>query len=145
MSNPNVAGSDQATLQGVIDPQVAAPGTLDTPFVSLALAQSLLATVLVGAAGSPPGTVTVALRQAINANGDEAKPITGKVLTAIGAGKQGAVNVRGEELDVTGGFTHVSARVTVADADAPVCAAVHVFDARYQPATPVASLEQVVA
>jgi hypothetical protein len=66
-------------------------------------------------------TLDVSIRQASDAAGTGAKAITGKSITQLtAAGGDGddvlCIELRNEELDVTGGFEHVQVRVVVANA-----------------------------
>lgn len=145
---PNIKPSNKAVLMAKLDPVSQAAATVTTGWLSMADFEQAMALLMVGAmtAGS---TVDAKLRQATDAAGTGAKDITGKAivqLTQAGgdSNKQVLINVRSEELDVAGGFTHVQLSVTVAVAASLIAAALFGFDARYQPEDDVSTVDEVV-
>lgn len=148
MSNPNVKGSDKMTLAAVLDPVSQGAATVTTGWVSMGTFEQIVAMLMVGVLGAS-ATVDAKLQQASDGSGTGAKDITGKAITQLTkAGtddaKQVLINCRSEELDVANGFTHVRLSVTVATAASLIAAAVFGLEARYQPATQKATVDEVV-
>jgi hypothetical protein len=147
--NVNIKGSDKATIAAVLDPVSQAAGTVTTGWVPMSTFENVLAVLLVGAIGAS-ATVDAKLQQASDGSGTGAKDISGKAITQLTkAGtddnKQVLINVRSEELDVNNGFTHVRLSVTVATAACLISALMLGLDARYQPATQKATVDEVVS
>ena len=147
--NPNILPSNRAVLAGVIDPDAYAAGTVNSGWVSLADYGSIQALILVGtmAAGS---TVDAKLQQATDASGTGVKDITGKAITQLTAAgtdddKQAVINIRAEELDVNGGFTHVRLAIITATAASDSSGLILGHDARHQPATDLTTVDEVVS
>lgn len=146
--NPNVKPSHRATVLDVIDPASLAPGTATTGWIAVKDFESFMALIAVGAF-TLNGTLDAKLQQATDGAGTGAKDIAGKAITQLtDAGtddnKQALINLRSEELDVEGGFTHVQLQATTATAAALIFAALLGLDARYQPETHNASVDEVV-
>lgn len=140
--------SDIATVLTKLDPVSQGAGTVLTGWVPLSDALGVLAILQVGALGAS-ATVDAKLRQATDASGTSAKDITGKAITQLTkAGsddnKQVLVNVRPDELDLAGGFTHVALSITVATAACLISALVLGFDAKFQPKTQATTVDEVV-
>ena len=154
----NVLPSEAAALAATIDPDAYAasdttPQTSD--WVDASRFETLLAVVMTG---TLPATVTVSakLEQATSDAGAGAKDIAGKAITPLAAvadsDKQALINLRGEELDVDGGFRYVRLSVTIADSASPDAAsadlAAFVFGhhPRYGPASDydLASVAEIV-
>lgn len=148
MSLPNVRPSDKATVLAVLNPISQGAATVTTGWVAMSTYENVLAILKVGALGAS-GTVDAKLQQASDGSGTGAKDITGKAiaqLTQAGtdSNKQALINVRSEELDINGGFTHVRLSVTVAVAASLIDAILLGFDARYQPQSHAATVDEVV-
>jgi len=148
MSNPNIKPTDKATLAAVIQPISQGAGTVTTGWVSMADFDNIMAVLQCGVLGTS-ATVDAKLQQATDSGGTGAKDITGKAITqlvkATDDGKTVFINLRDDEMDVNNAFTHVRLSVTVGTAASLVGAAIYGFDARYQPASPIASVKQVVS
>ena len=113
--------TEVVSLTGAVFPQTQGAGTYTYGYASAANFQRGAAILLVGtmAGGS---TLDVQLWQATDAAGTDAKIIAGKAITQLtAAGGDGndavLIELRTEELDVDGGFSFVSAVVTVAGAN----------------------------
>lgn len=148
-SMPNIKPSDKATVAAVLNPVSQGAGTVTTGWVSMADFENLLAILQVGALGAA-ATVDAKLQQASDSSGTGAKDITGKAITQLtqagtDSNKEVLINVRSEELDVNNSFTHVRLSVTVATAASLISAILLGFDARYQPATHKATVDEVVS
>ena len=148
MPNPNVRPSDVAPITGVIDPDAKAAATYTTGWVSMADAEQILASILVGEIDAT-GTVDAKLEQASDSSGTGAKDITGKAITQLTAAgtdsaKQAQINCRSSELDVANGFDHVRLSVTIGTAAADMSAIVQSLNARYAPLADVSTVDEIV-
>lgn len=148
MSDPNVKGSDKATVVAILDPVSQSAATVTTGWVSMATFFQLLFILQVGALGSS-ATVDAKLQQASDSSGTGAKDITGKGITQLTkAGtddnKQVLINCKQDDLDLANSFTHVRLSVTVATAACLISAVGLGLDARYQPATQKTTVDEVV-
>lgn len=153
MDNPNLLPSDRAKLAAVINPQSVVGATVTSGWVSMKTYGTILALVQAGAIAAS-ALVDAKLEQATSSGGAGAKDITGKSITQLVGtddNKQAEINLRAEELDVQNNYAYVRLSITVGDTASPdaaaalVSGAIRGFNARYQPATAVASLAQVVA
>lgn len=141
--------SEKVVLAGIINPAANAAGTLTTNWVSMATFEELLAIIAAGALGVG-GTIDAKLQQAQDSTGTGAKDIAGKAITQLTqagtdkSNKQAQINVRAEEMDRTGGFTHVRLSMTTAVATSPSTAVLLGVSARYSPAAPAASLIETI-
>jgi hypothetical protein len=145
--NPNIKPSEQATVAAVINPQ-SANSAQSSGWVSMATYEAIQALVVAGALGAS-ATVDAKLQQAQDASGTGAKDITGKAITQLTkAGsddnKQAIINCYAQDLDVSGGFTHVRLTITPATAACLIAGVVLGHYARYQPAAAAASVDEVV-
>jgi hypothetical protein len=116
----NAKPSELAAVVGNIDPDAYAAGTYTSGWVNVRDFGALLAVVQAGDLGSS-ATLDAKLQQASDSSGTGAKDITGKAITQLtqagtDSNKQSLINVRGEELDVDNGFTHVRLSMTVGTA-----------------------------
>ncbi len=146
--NPNVSPSDRAPLMAVIDPDAYTAAAYTTGWVSMADFDNVMAVVMAGDLGSS-ATIDAKLEQATDASGTGAKDVTGKAITQLTDGgsdsnKQAVINCRSDELDVDNDFTHVRLSVTVGTATSDMGAALFGFDARYQPADDVSTVDEIV-
>lgn len=122
-------------------------GTYDSPWVTLAnyhRAPLILNVIDMGAGA----TLTVSLRQATTTAGAGAKAITGKAFTQLtqaggDVDSDCCMELRTEELDVTGGFDCVSVRLVVAVANVVVSYRVFGCIPRYPP-TPITNWTEVI-
>lgn len=136
---PNSLPSERAGLVGVIDPDAYAASTVTTGWVAAKNFHSFLAVITAGDLGAS-ATIDAKLQQATSAAGAGAKDITGKAiaqLTQAGAddNKQALINLRGEQLDVDGGFAFVRLSMTIGTATSDAGALLFGFDSRFGPAT----------
>ncbi|HCS40391.1 MAG TPA: hypothetical protein DIW44_12510 [Anaerolineaceae bacterium] len=145
--NPNIKPSAQVALLAVKDPVSQAAATVTSGWLSMANVQAILAVIQTGVLGTA-ATVDAKLRQATSSAGADAKDITGKAITqlvkASNDNDQAMINCRSDELDVNGGFTHVELSITVGTAASVISAAVWGFYPRYQPASHVDSVVEVI-
>lgn len=145
--NPNLKPSDQVALLAVKDPVSQAAATVTSGWLSMANVQAILAVIQTGVLGTA-ATIDAKLRQATNSSGANAKDIDGKAITqlvkATNDNDQAMINCRSDELDVDGGFTHVELSITVGTAASIFSAAVWGFYPRYQPASHVDSVVEVI-
>jgi len=148
MSMPNIKPSDKIAVGAVLDPVSQAAATVTTGWVSMQVAENLLAILQVGAFGAS-ATVDAKLQQASDSTGTGAKDITGKAITQMvaagGNNKQIMINVRSEELDVTNAFCFVRLSVTVGTAATLISALLLQLDGRYQPIAQPASVTQTIS
>lgn len=122
-------------------------GTVDSAYVSLA---NYHRAVLLLSVGDMAGTATldVSIRQAKDSAGTGVKAITGKAITqltqASGDGNDMfAIELRTEELDVNGGFEHVSVRAVVANAAVEYSYVLLGIEPRFAP-VPTTNWEEIV-
>ena len=146
---PSLKPSQKITVAGAINPQSSA-AAVSTAWVPASQFANFLAVLAVGVI-SAGGTVNASLSQAQDANGTNAKAITGKAITALtqagGSGNQQAfIDLKGDELDVNNGFDYVQLTVTPSGAAALISAQLLGVDPTYGPADTqaAASVVQVV-
>lgn len=147
--NPNIKPSDEAVLVGVIDPDLNTAATYTTGWINMGLFEAIQAIILAGALGTS-ATLDAKLQQATDASGTGVKDITGKAITQLteagtDSDKQAIINCHSDELDVNNGFSHVRLSMTVATASSDSGAVVLGHHARYQPATDIASVAEVIS
>lgn len=144
--------SEQVAVVGAIDPAVlaSATGTFTSDWVAVKDWHELMAVVMVGTLGAS-STVDAKLQQATDGTGTGAKDIAGKAITQLtdadsDDNKQAVINLKSNELDVDGGFTHVALVVTVGTADSPGAALLLGLHPRYGPASDhdLASVNEIV-
>jgi len=147
--NPNVLPSNAAPIAGVIDPDAYTAAAYSTAWISMRDFGSILATVMAGTLGAS-ATLDAKLEQATDSSGTGVKDITGKAITQLtqagtDSDKQAQINCRADELDVDNSFDYARLTVTVAVATSDIGAIVQGFDARYQPAADLASVDEIVS
>lgn len=148
MPNPNLLPSKVAVLAGIIDPDAYAVSTVTTGWVSMVTYQQIQAIVMAGTLGAA-ATIDAKLEQATDASGTGAKDITGKAITQLtqaggDSDKQAIINLRDDELDVANDFTDVRLSMTIAVLASDASAMILGHNARYKPATDLASVDEVV-
>ncbi|HWB15969.1 MAG TPA: hypothetical protein VG538_06130 [Vicinamibacterales bacterium] len=144
MSFPNIRPSDRLVLRGVIDPDANTAATYTTGWVSLADFGAVMAIVFAGDLGSS-ATIDAKIEQAKDASATGSKDLTGKAITTLtDSNVQAIINVRGEDLDVANGYTHVRLSMTVGTATSDSGAAIFGVDARYAPADAADTVSEVV-
>ncbi len=115
----NTKFTEQFATLAVLAPASVAASTVLTSWVPVSEYHSIAALIDTGVLGAS-ATVDAKLRQATDASGTGAKDVTGKALVQIvkatGDGKQASIEMRSDDLDVNGGFTHVALSVTVGTA-----------------------------
>lgn len=147
MSNSNVLPSSRTAIAGVVDP-VDGTGTVTSGWVSVADYYNLMAIIAVGTLGAS-ATVDAKIEQATDSSGTGAKDVTGKVITQLtqagsDADKQAVIDMSHDDMDVDNSFTHARLSITVATADSPVAGILLGMDARNQPVTQPAAVDEVV-
>jgi hypothetical protein len=149
MGNPNVRPSDQVTIVGKIDPDAASASTVTTGWIAAKDYASFLAIIQAGDLGAS-ATLDAKLQQASDSSGTGAKDISGKSITQLtqagtDSDKQALINLRPEELDLDNNFTHFRLSMTVATAASEIAAIVLGLHARYQPASHVSTVDEVIS
>lgn len=147
--NPNILPSNEAVLVGIIDPDANAAATYTTAWVHMGTFEAIQAIVMAGTLGSS-ATLDAKLEQAADSSGTGAKDISGKAITQLtqagtDSDKQAIINCRSDELDVANGFDYVRLSMTVGTATSDSGAVVLGHHARYQPATDLTSVDEVVS
>lgn len=147
--NSNILPSNRGVVAATIDPDAYTAAAYTSDYVSMADFETMMAIVMVGTMAST-STVDAKLVQATDSGGTGVKDITGKAITQLteagtDSDKQAIINCRSDELDVAGGFTHVALVMTVGTAASDAGAILLGFDARYQPATDLASVDEVIS
>lgn len=138
--NPNTLPSECCAVLGSISPDATAPGTVTTAWVPMTGFFSALALVMAGTLGAN-ATVDAKLEQATDAAGTDAKDIDGKAITQLtqagddDSDSQALIDLRAEQLDSAGGFTHVRLSLTVGTAASDVGAVLQGFAPRFAPAS----------
>lgn len=143
-----IRGSDEAVVLETIDPVSQGAGSVSSGWVNMAQIPIIQAIVLAGVLGAS-ATLDGKLQQATDSSGTGAKDITGKSITQLTkAGsddnKQAIINCRASELDVAGGFSYVRLTLTVGTAASLVAGVILGHHARYQVATDVTTVDEVV-
>lgn len=147
--NLNVPLSNLAPVVGVIDPDAYGADTYETGWIDMASFKAILAVVMAGDLGAS-ATLDAKIEQATDGSGTGAKDLTGKAITQLtqagtDSNKQAVIEVWEDELDKNNDFTHVRLSVTVGTATSDVGAIVLGFNARYQPAADLASVDEIVS
>ena len=146
----NALVSEQVAVAGRIKPDAAAAGTYTSGWIPIATYGALLAIVSAGDLGTN-ATVDAKLQQARDASGTGSKDVAGKAIvqmTQAGTDKSNKdvlINIRAEELDRNGGFTHVRLSLTVATAASDVGAIILGLSPRFKPIQQGASVDQAIA
>jgi len=145
----NILPSNCAVLAGIIDPDAYAASTVTSGWVSLVTYEAIQAIVMAGTLGAS-ATLDAKLEQASDGSGTGAKDITGKAITQLtqagtDSDKQAIINCRSDELDVANNFTHVRLSMTIGTATSDAGGLILGHYARYQPATDLASVDEVVS
>lgn len=148
--NPNILPSDRVRIMGTIDPDAYSSGSsYSSDWVDASKFANFLSMVLVGEMDAT-GTVDAKLEQATDSGGSGAKNISGKSITQLTAAgtdddKQALINLRPDELDIDNNFTHFRLTITVGTADSDAAGVVVGLDARYEPETDLASVDEIVS
>ncbi len=135
--------SEYVGIVGAIDPDANAAGSPATGWIDAKDFHNFLAIIQTGILGSA-ATLIAKLEQATDSSGTGVKDITGKTLVSIAEAsasppdtndKQHVINLKQEELDVEGGFTHFRMLSTVAVATSDYSGIVLGLNPRQGPAT----------
>ena len=136
--NANLKYVEQAAVLATIDPVSQGAGAVTTGWVSAANFHRLAAVIQTGVLGTA-ATVDAKLQQASDSSGTGAKDVTGKAITQIvkatGDNKQAVIEMSGDELDVTNGFSYVRLSITVGAAASLVAAQLLGVNPRFAPAS----------
>lgn len=141
--------SEKVRVIAAINPASYAAGAQNSPWVSLAAYEEVMAIVQAGALGTN-STVDAKLQQAQDSSGTGAKDIASKAITQLTqagsdkSNKQAVINARAEELDRNNGFTHVRLVVTGATAASLLSAVILGASARYSPGVQATSVNETI-
>ena len=146
--NMNILPSNRFAFMAVIDPDQNGAGTINTGWLDAGDVDSFLAMIMAGTMETG-STIDAKFEQAKDSSGTDAKDVDGKAITQLteaggDSDKQALINCMIDDLDVENGFSHVRLSLTVAAAASDSAAFVIGLDARYQPASHVASVAEVV-
>lgn len=129
--------SEKVAVGGIIDPDQANAGTVTTDWLDMSIYQEALALIATGVLGAS-ATVDAKLEQAQDSSGTGAKDISNKAIAqlvkASNDDDQALINLKSNELDVDGGFTHVRLSITVGTAASYVFGAIFGLCPRFGPA-----------
>lgn len=140
--------SEAYTILAQHDPRTRQVATHISAWVNMANYHRAVLHLKVGDLGAA-ATLDAGLQQASDSTGTGAKAITGKTITQLTqAGGDGTdddliIELRTEELDVTGGFEFVRFYVTIAVADCTYAATLFGDTSRYKP-VPTTNYTEVV-
>ena len=144
----NVLFSDRVRVVGSIDPDANAAGALTSAYADMSNYDQVMAIVQTGTLGTA-ATVDMKLVQATDSSGTGVKDITGKAITqlvkATNDDDQAIINCRADELDTANGFNHIAIVHTVGTATSDSGAILLGSCARYEPATDLASVVEIIA
>ena len=147
--NPNLSGSDQLAVLAVISPDTRLGGGFPSLFANSANWNYFLMVAQVGAFGAS-ATFDARLQQATDSSGTTTKNITGKAITTLAAAggdnKQIMINLRPDELDLTGGFNWIRMVLNTATASTYCSAILYGMSGRNSPASVsnIASVVQII-
>ena len=143
----NAKFTEQIAVLAVLNPVSVAASTVVTTWVPVADYHQIAAFIQTGVLGTS-ATLDAKLRQATDASGTDAKDVTGKAITQIvkasGDNKQAFIELRVEDLDTEGAFTHVALSATVGTAASIFGAQLLGINPRYMPPTNVSTVVQTV-
>lgn len=112
----NTRPSENLALLATVDAASQAVGTVASNWVNAGQDLHVLGLIKTGVLGVS-ATVDAKLQQATDASGTGVKDVLGKAITqviaATGNNKQVYINLKGQELDVTNGFSFVRLSITV--------------------------------
>lgn len=144
--------SERVAVLATVDPDALTATTHDSDWVDVRDFNRILAVAMAGTLGSS-ATFDAALRQATDSSGSNPKAISGKSITQLTqagtdqSDTQAVINLAPYELDVAGGYTHVSLRITVGAATSDGGGFIIGIDPKYGQADDfdLASVAEVVA
>lgn len=142
----NIKPSDRARIVGVIDPDLNTAGAVSTGWVAVADFANFMAIVLAGALGTS-ATLDAKIEEAQDDSGTGVQDLSGHAITQLtdagsDSDKQAVIDIAAA--DVTEGFTHIRLTMTVATASSDSAGLILGFDAKYEPATDLASVDEIV-
>lgn len=134
----NAKASEQVALIATIDPISQPTTTVTTGWIKADKFAEYLAILQTGVLGSS-ATVDAKLQQANTSGGGSAKDVTGKSISqlvkASNDNNQVEINLRPQELDVSGGFAWFRLSVTVGTTPSQISAQVFGMGPRFAPAS----------
>jgi len=134
----NTKLNEKIAILATLDPASVAAGTVVSTWVPVANFHSIAALIQTGILGAA-ATVDAKLRQATDAAGTGAKDVAGKalvqILKAAGDNKQATIELRGDDLDGSNGFSFVALSLTVGTAASIVGAMIVGANPRYASAS----------
>lgn len=141
--------SDRIRVLATIDPDAYTAAAYTSDYVDMAAVGSIAAIVMAGTLGSS-ATLDGKLVQATSNAGANAKDITSKAITQLteagtDSDKQAVINCRPDELDMANSFRYVALVMTVGTATSDAGAIIVGGDARYEPASDLASVDEIVS
>lgn len=151
MNTATALPSEVAAVVGAIDPDAYGTGTETTGWVAVADFMSFMAIVMAGELGSS-AELDAKIEQATDNSGSDSKDVSDSDISQLTQGgtddsdKQVLINVRPEDLDVEGGFTHIRLSITIGTASSDVAGLLLGLNARHGPASDqdASSVEEIV-
>ncbi len=147
MLDRNLHPTQRLALLAAVNPQSASTAQV-SGWIDASKFDNFLALVAVGALGSG-ATVDAKIQQAQDSSGTAAKDVAGKAVTQLtktGSNDNGQclINLKQDELDFANGYGFIQLSVTPGVAASLIFAALFGFDARYEPPSQAASVEQTI-
>jgi len=144
----NILPSDRVPILAAIDPDVLTAAAHTSDYVDMSKVGNIMAIAMAGTLGSS-ATFDAKLVQATDASGTDVKDISGKAITQLtqagtDSDKQAIINCRPDDLDTANGFNHVALVITVGTASSDGAGLILGMDAGYEPATDLASVDEIV-
>lgn len=150
MSVASALPSELAAIVGNIDPDNYGTGTQTTGWVAVKDFIAFLGVVQAGDLGTS-ATVDAKIEQATDNGGSNSKDVSGSSITQLtqadsDSNKQALINVRPEDLDVSGGFDHIRLSITIGTASSDAAGVLMGFCARHAPASDqdASSVDEIV-
>jgi len=139
MSVATTLPSEVAAVVGSIDPDAYGTGTETTAWIPAKDFIAYMALVQAGDLGTS-ATIDAKIEQATDDSGAGAKDVSGAAITQLtqadgDSDKQAIINVRPEDLDVSGGFDHIRLSLTVGTASCDAAGVLFGYCARHAPAS----------
>lgn len=142
--------SELAAVVANIDPDAQTAGAKTSGWVDASEFMAFMAIFQAGTLGSS-ATLDGKIEQATDSSGTSAKDVTGAAITQLtqagtDSDKQAVINLRTENLDVDGGFTHIRLSMTIGVATSDAAAILLGFGPRHGPASDhdAATVDEIV-